>query len=144
MNDFIDVRHGTFLKAINEIIGRGEQHVYNCDLCTAHGFLCEYCTDKQVIFPWQSRVSAFGMASNGGIGAKSSIWLNISGFHRLFVVRSAVLVRTVAAGKINVENAKGWRSWRRTKLAEEEPMKGCPGPQSEANFFFLNFSVDFY
>lgn len=58
MNDFIDVRNGTFLRAINEIIERGEHHVYNCELCTAHGFLCEYCTDKQVIFPWQSRVSA--------------------------------------------------------------------------------------
>lgn len=57
MNDFIDVRNGTFTKAINEIIRRGEQHVHNCELCMAHGFICEYCTDKQVIFPWQSRVS---------------------------------------------------------------------------------------
>lgn len=64
MNDFIDVRNGTFTKAINEMIERGEQHVYNCELCTAHGFICEYCADKQVIFPWQSRVSIFHTVSH--------------------------------------------------------------------------------
>lgn len=59
MSDFADVRNGSFLKAINEVILRGEQHIYNCELCTAHGFICEYCNDKQVIFPWQTKVNIF-------------------------------------------------------------------------------------
>lgn len=32
MSDFIDVRNGTFLKIINEMILKGEQHVYNCEV----------------------------------------------------------------------------------------------------------------
>ncbi|XP_031628160.1 run domain Beclin-1-interacting and cysteine-rich domain-containing protein [Contarinia nasturtii] len=57
MNDFVNVRNGSFASKINSIILKGEEHVFNCELCTAHGFICEYCADKQVIFPWQLKVT---------------------------------------------------------------------------------------
>lgn len=56
LNDFVAVRNGTFFKELQQFIGVGEQHVYDCELCTNRAFLCEYCDVKQVIFPWQSKV----------------------------------------------------------------------------------------
>lgn len=82
---------------------------------------------------------SFSHGNRGWVHSKWPITISKSniffpGFHRLFVVKNAVLARTVAAGKINVENAKDWRSWRKIK---------SQSPESEAFccffVFFLNF-----
>lgn len=56
MHDLVAVRSGTFSKDVQDIIVECEEHIFNCELCTARGFLCEYCPQKQVIFPWQTKV----------------------------------------------------------------------------------------
>lgn len=32
MNDFVNVRNGTFVTKINSIIQKGEEHVFNCEV----------------------------------------------------------------------------------------------------------------
>lgn len=32
MNDFINVRNGTFVTKINVVIQKGEEHVFNCEV----------------------------------------------------------------------------------------------------------------
>lgn len=71
MNDFVSVRNGSFSRDIHEIITTSERHVFDCELCTARGFLCEYCPQKQVIFPWQSKVIR---CEKCGACAHSSCW----------------------------------------------------------------------
>lgn len=56
MADFISVRNGSFQKEKTELIKRCEKHIFGCELCVAHGFFCENCDRKEVIFPWQKRV----------------------------------------------------------------------------------------
>lgn len=71
VNDFIAVRNGAFVKDIQRYITVGEQHVYNCELCTNRAFLCEYCDMKQVIFPWQNKVIR---CNDCGACAHNSCW----------------------------------------------------------------------
>lgn len=71
MGDFLAVRNGSFSRDIHEIISVSERHVFDCELCTARGFLCEYCPKKQVIFPWQSKVIR---CEKCGACAHSSCW----------------------------------------------------------------------
>ncbi|XP_001655872.2 run domain Beclin-1-interacting and cysteine-rich domain-containing protein [Aedes aegypti] len=56
MADFISVRSGSFQKEKTDLIKRCEKHIYECELCIAHGFFCENCDRKEIIFPWQKRV----------------------------------------------------------------------------------------
>lgn len=56
MADFISVKNGTFQKEKTELIKRCEKHIFGCELCIAHGFFCENCDRKEVLFPWQKRV----------------------------------------------------------------------------------------
>ncbi|KAM7348243.1 run domain Beclin-1-interacting and cysteine-rich domain-containing protein rubicon [Cochliomyia hominivorax] len=56
MSDFIDARTKSLHRSIDEIINKCETHIFNCVLCTARGFLCEYCHNDVVIYPWDSRV----------------------------------------------------------------------------------------
>lgn len=37
MNDFVNVRNGTFVVKINSIILKGEEHVFNCEVSSAGG-----------------------------------------------------------------------------------------------------------
>lgn len=61
MNDFVDVKNGTFTKKIFENIRELEMHILleNCELCRARGWLCEGCSSNKndVIFPWQDKIS---------------------------------------------------------------------------------------
>ncbi|XP_075158683.1 run domain Beclin-1-interacting and cysteine-rich domain-containing protein rubicon [Haematobia irritans] len=56
MSDFIDARSNCLHRSIDELIIKCENHIFNCVLCTARGFLCEYCNTDSVIYPWDSRV----------------------------------------------------------------------------------------
>lgn len=56
MSDFIDARNKCLQRSIDELIHKCENHIFNCVLCTARGFLCEYCHVDIVIYPWDSRV----------------------------------------------------------------------------------------
>ncbi|XP_053691659.1 run domain Beclin-1-interacting and cysteine-rich domain-containing protein [Sabethes cyaneus] len=56
MADFISVRNGSFQKEKTDLIRRCEKHIFECELCIAHGFLCENCDRKEIIFPWQKRI----------------------------------------------------------------------------------------
>ncbi|XP_055537741.1 run domain Beclin-1-interacting and cysteine-rich domain-containing protein isoform X2 [Wyeomyia smithii] len=56
MTDFISVRNGSFQREKTNLIRCCETHILECELCLAHGFLCENCDRKEIIFPWQNRV----------------------------------------------------------------------------------------
>ncbi|XP_055605666.1 run domain Beclin-1-interacting and cysteine-rich domain-containing protein [Uranotaenia lowii] len=56
MVDFISVRNGSFQKEYAELIRCCESHIFECELCIAHGFFCENCDRKEIIFPWQKRI----------------------------------------------------------------------------------------
>uniref|UniRef100_A0A1Q3F3Q5 RUN domain-containing protein n=1 Tax=Culex tarsalis TaxID=7177 RepID=A0A1Q3F3Q5_CULTA len=56
MVDFIAVRNGSFQKEKSEFIKQCEKHIFECELCIAHGFFCENCDRKEIIFPWQKRI----------------------------------------------------------------------------------------
>ncbi|XP_026469399.1 protein RUBCNL-like [Ctenocephalides felis] len=56
MNDFIQVKNGDLLIRLNELVKNSDIHVTQCELCTARGFVCEFCC-KETIFPWQSNVT---------------------------------------------------------------------------------------
>lgn len=56
MTDFVAVRNGSFLKNITTIIAKCDEHIKECELCTARGFICELCPQKLVIFPWQPKI----------------------------------------------------------------------------------------
>lgn len=71
MSDFVAVRNGNFSKDIQELIHIYEEHIFDCELCTARGFLCEYCPTKQVIFPWQTKVMR---CDKCGACSHSSCW----------------------------------------------------------------------
>lgn len=56
LSDFIDVRNKSMQHSIDELIEKCEQHIFNCVLCTARGFHCEFCQKDQIIYPWQQNV----------------------------------------------------------------------------------------
>ncbi|XP_023291231.2 run domain Beclin-1-interacting and cysteine-rich domain-containing protein isoform X1 [Lucilia cuprina] len=56
MSDFIDAHTKCLHRSIDELISKCENHIFNCVLCTARGFLCEYCHADVIIYPWDSRV----------------------------------------------------------------------------------------
>ncbi|XP_073832712.1 run domain Beclin-1-interacting and cysteine-rich domain-containing protein rubicon [Musca autumnalis] len=56
MSDFIDAHSNCLQRSIDELIIKCENHIFNCVLCTARGFLCECCQADSVIYPWNPRV----------------------------------------------------------------------------------------
>lgn len=56
LSDFIDVRNKSMQHSIDELIEKCEHHIFNCVLCTARGFHCEFCQKDQVIYPWLQNV----------------------------------------------------------------------------------------
>ncbi|XP_036319286.1 run domain Beclin-1-interacting and cysteine-rich domain-containing protein isoform X1 [Rhagoletis pomonella] len=56
LSDFIDVHNKSMQRSIDQLIEKCEHHIFNCVLCTARGFHCEYCQKDQVIYPWQPKV----------------------------------------------------------------------------------------
>ncbi|XP_054728320.1 uncharacterized protein LOC129237538 isoform X1 [Anastrepha obliqua] len=56
LSDFIDVHNKSMQRSIDQLIEKCEHHIFNCVLCTARGFHCQYCHKDQVIYPWQQKV----------------------------------------------------------------------------------------
>lgn len=54
LNDFIQVKSGDFVKYLRQLVNPCLEHVKQCILCQAKGFICEICRkDKDIIFPFQ-------------------------------------------------------------------------------------------
>jgi hypothetical protein len=47
-----DVRDGSHLMKLREIVHVGTEHIKNCARCTACGFICEICKSNDVIYPY--------------------------------------------------------------------------------------------
>ncbi|XP_055911948.1 run domain Beclin-1-interacting and cysteine-rich domain-containing protein [Eupeodes corollae] len=56
MSDLIDSKTNTIHKSLQDLIKKCEDHIIDCVLCTARGFICEFCRKETVIFPWQPKV----------------------------------------------------------------------------------------
>ncbi|KAJ1519867.1 hypothetical protein ONE63_004109 [Megalurothrips usitatus] len=58
MMDFEQVKQGELASRLQTLLALGNEHTSQCELCLARGFVCELCTSKEIIFPWQiARVS---------------------------------------------------------------------------------------
>ncbi|CAD7090976.1 unnamed protein product [Hermetia illucens] len=75
MFDFVAVKDGSFPKTVTSFILKCEEHIFNCELCTARGFICEICPKKQVIFPWQAKVKR---CDNCGTCFHQKCWENVA------------------------------------------------------------------
>ncbi|XKL68141.1 hypothetical protein PGB90_003632 [Kerria lacca] len=53
LKDFINVKNNRLYKKLSEIVKHCEDHVNNCELCRAQGFICEICRKQDIIFPWE-------------------------------------------------------------------------------------------
>ncbi|XP_066992565.2 run domain Beclin-1-interacting and cysteine-rich domain-containing protein [Anabrus simplex] len=53
LQDLLQVKSGELPTRLRELISCCSQHVADCQLCSARGFVCELCTSQEVIFPWQ-------------------------------------------------------------------------------------------
>ena len=47
MQDLVDVRTGVLPEFLGNVLEVFENHIRNCVLCTAKGFICEICDDKK-------------------------------------------------------------------------------------------------
>ncbi|XP_055841296.1 run domain Beclin-1-interacting and cysteine-rich domain-containing protein isoform X2 [Episyrphus balteatus] len=56
MSDLIDSKTNTIHKSLQDLIQKCEEHIFDCVLCTARGFICEFCRKEIVIYPWQAKV----------------------------------------------------------------------------------------
>ncbi|XP_071328760.1 protein associated with UVRAG as autophagy enhancer [Trachinotus anak] len=54
MDDLLRVKKGQLLAQARAVLHSAISHVENCELCLARGFICEFCRDRDVIFPFQS------------------------------------------------------------------------------------------
>ncbi|KAK5860591.1 hypothetical protein PBY51_022055 [Eleginops maclovinus] len=53
MEDLKRVRKGQLLPLAKTLLHTAVQHVESCELCLARGFICEFCRERDVIFPFQ-------------------------------------------------------------------------------------------
>ncbi|XP_034230440.1 run domain Beclin-1-interacting and cysteine-rich domain-containing protein isoform X2 [Thrips palmi] len=53
MMDFEQVKQGRLASRLQTLYTLGNNHTSKCELCLARGFVCELCTSKEIIFPWQ-------------------------------------------------------------------------------------------
>uniref|UniRef100_A0A3B4ZUZ5 Rubicon like autophagy enhancer n=1 Tax=Stegastes partitus TaxID=144197 RepID=A0A3B4ZUZ5_9TELE len=54
MDDLFRVKKGQLLLQARNLLHSAIDHVENCQLCLARGFICEFCREKDVIFPFQT------------------------------------------------------------------------------------------
>lgn len=47
------IADGTFETFLQSLIQFASHHVYNCDLCTQRGFICQICNRSDIIFPFE-------------------------------------------------------------------------------------------
>ncbi|XP_044274616.1 pleckstrin homology domain-containing family M member 1 isoform X2 [Varanus komodoensis] len=51
--DLGQIADGVFDAFLQSLIQFASQHVYNCDLCTQRGFICQICNNNDIIFPFE-------------------------------------------------------------------------------------------
>ncbi|XP_060909559.1 protein associated with UVRAG as autophagy enhancer isoform X2 [Labrus mixtus] len=54
MDDLLRVKKGQLVSQAQAVLNSAIGHVENCQLCLARGFICEFCREKDVIFPFQT------------------------------------------------------------------------------------------
>ncbi|XP_034042678.1 protein associated with UVRAG as autophagy enhancer isoform X2 [Thalassophryne amazonica] len=54
MDDLLRVKKGQLVALARTLLHSAMEHVQDCKLCLARGFICEFCREKDVIFPFQS------------------------------------------------------------------------------------------
>ncbi|XP_050411842.1 run domain Beclin-1-interacting and cysteine-rich domain-containing protein isoform X1 [Patella vulgata] len=54
LGDFFHVYSGQLAKSLKEINKFASKHVYDCLLCSQKGFICEICSSKKVIYPFET------------------------------------------------------------------------------------------
>ncbi|XP_035531841.1 uncharacterized protein LOC118338671 [Morone saxatilis] len=56
MEDLLRVKKGQLVLQAKALLHSSIHHVENCELCLARGFICEFCRERDVIFPFQSDI----------------------------------------------------------------------------------------
>lgn len=50
--DLIGIENGSIIDFLNKTFAAFEQHIRKCELCTGKGYLCEICSNEEVLFPF--------------------------------------------------------------------------------------------
>lgn len=50
--DLIGVENGTIIEFLNRLFSTFEQHIRKCELCSGKGYVCEICSNIEVLFPF--------------------------------------------------------------------------------------------
>ncbi|XP_068775069.1 pleckstrin homology domain-containing family M member 1 isoform X2 [Struthio camelus] len=53
ITDLRQIADGVFETFLQSLIQFASHHVYNCDLCTQRGFICQICNQSDIIFPFE-------------------------------------------------------------------------------------------
>uniref|UniRef100_A0A3Q2VRC1 Rubicon like autophagy enhancer n=1 Tax=Haplochromis burtoni TaxID=8153 RepID=A0A3Q2VRC1_HAPBU len=56
MDDLQKVKKGQLVPQAKAVLQSAITHVENCELCLARGFICEFCREKDIIFPFQTDI----------------------------------------------------------------------------------------
>jgi len=56
--DLVQVHNGQLAHHLRKVIAQFTKHIYKCNLCCQKGFICEYCHDKTIIYPFEIHVAA--------------------------------------------------------------------------------------
>ena len=57
LQDLIDIKAGILLPFLQRIVNIFENHIKECVLCKAKGFICEICHKDEILFPFDKEVS---------------------------------------------------------------------------------------
>eukprot|EP00045_Choanoeca_perplexa_P008797 m.82684 g.82684 ORF g.82684 m.82684 type:complete len:583 (-) comp14627_c0_seq1:112-1860(-) len=59
INELVELRNGTLVRQLSQLVARGIDHVVACPLCTAKGYVCEICNnDADILFAFQLKLIA--------------------------------------------------------------------------------------
>ncbi|NXD87671.1 PKHM1 protein, partial [Halcyon senegalensis] len=53
VTDLRQIADGVFETFLQSLLQFASHHVYNCDLCTQRGFICQICNSSDIIFPFE-------------------------------------------------------------------------------------------
>ncbi|XP_067896261.1 protein associated with UVRAG as autophagy enhancer-like isoform X2 [Heterodontus francisci] len=53
LNDLMMVKQGLLVPGLKDTLKNVLAHVENCELCMAKGFICEFCRNRDILFPFQ-------------------------------------------------------------------------------------------
>uniref|UniRef100_A0A069DTM8 Phorbol-ester/DAG-type domain-containing protein n=1 Tax=Panstrongylus megistus TaxID=65343 RepID=A0A069DTM8_9HEMI len=57
LNDLIDINNGQLLSKIESVHSVLRDHITkDCTVCRGRGFICEFCEDKEIIFPFDTNI----------------------------------------------------------------------------------------